>query len=536
MIRSLPLTAALILAAGSVASAQILREPRGSEQEPEVPTMPPAPRMTHPLSPAFSLATDTGFMVQVNVTAAGLNIVGDAANEPSIAIDPTAPNRMVIGWRQFDSITSNFRQAGYAWSNDGGRSWHFPGVFTPGFFRSDPIVETDAAGNFYYNSLPDQTAGWHCQVFKSPDGGQSWGPPVEANGGDRAWMAIDKSGGIGQGNLYDHWNASFSCCGPANFGRDTTGNTAPWIATQLPSNPGLATIAVGPSGEVYVAGSSGSNVRVMRSDNAQNAALTPTFPLSINVAMGATVLPSFAGNPDGASGQVWVDVNRSNGAARGHVYICATAGPFGADPSDVRFRRSTDNGATWSTAVRINDDAQAANHYQWFPSMSVAPNGRIDVTWNDTRNSLSSSMSQLFYSYSNDEGVTWSPNVALTPLWDSTIGWPQQNKIGDYYDQESDDVGLSIALSATFNGEQDVYYLRVNDNDCNRNGIPDAIDLAGGTLHDCNGNGIPDECERAAGITVVCPCYPNCDGSSTAPVLNVLDFACFLNAFAAGCS
>ncbi len=30
--------------------------------------------------------------------------------------------------------------------------------------------------------------------------------------------------------------------------------------------------------------------------------------------------------------------------------------------------------------------------------------------------------------------------------------------------------------------------------------------------------------------------YANCDHSTTAPVLNVLDFSCFLNAFAAGCS
>ncbi len=35
--------------------------------------------------------------------------------------------------------------------------------------------------------------------------------------------------------------------------------------------------------------------------------------------------------------------------------------------------------------------------------------------------------------------------------------------------------------------------------------------------------------------TVLCrSCYPNCDLSDTQPVLNVLDFACFLNAFAAG--
>ncbi len=29
--------------------------------------------------------------------------------------------------------------------------------------------------------------------------------------------------------------------------------------------------------------------------------------------------------------------------------------------------------------------------------------------------------------------------------------------------------------------------------------------------------------------------YANCDGSTLAPVLNVLDFSCFLNRFAAGC-
>ncbi len=30
--------------------------------------------------------------------------------------------------------------------------------------------------------------------------------------------------------------------------------------------------------------------------------------------------------------------------------------------------------------------------------------------------------------------------------------------------------------------------------------------------------------------------YANCDNSTTPPVLNVLDFSCFLNKFAAGCS
>jgi hypothetical protein len=35
-------------------------------------------------------------------------------------------------------------------------------------------------------------------------------------------------------------------------------------------------------------------------------------------------------------------------------------------------------------------------------------------------------------------------------------------------------------------------------------------------------------------ITIAGPCYANCDGSTTPPVLNVLDFTCFLQKFAAG--
>ena len=41
---------------------------------------------------------------QVNVDANGNNIVGDAANECSISVDPTNRNKMVIGWRQFNSV------------------------------------------------------------------------------------------------------------------------------------------------------------------------------------------------------------------------------------------------------------------------------------------------------------------------------------------------------------------------------------------------------------------------------------------------
>jgi len=63
----------------------------------------------------------------------------------------------------------------------------------------------------------------------------------------------------------------------------------------------------------------------------------------------------------------------------------------------------------------------------------------------------------------------------------------------------SDAVGADLIYAATFNGEQDVWYLRLGSRDCDRNGTPDESDLAVGRLEDCNGNSLPDACEIAAG-------------------------------------
>jgi len=117
-------------------------------ERPDDPLVTVAPEARR-VSPAGRWTVGTYQSIQVNVDDDGNNIVGDAANEPSIAVDPTRPNRMAVGWRQFDTITSNFRQAGIGYSIDGGRSWTFPGVLDPGVFRSDPVLEAAADGTFY---------------------------------------------------------------------------------------------------------------------------------------------------------------------------------------------------------------------------------------------------------------------------------------------------------------------------------------------------------------------------------------------------
>jgi hypothetical protein len=461
-------------------------------------------------SPATSVSQGPYLSVQVNVDAAGRNIIGDASNEPSIIVNPLNPDNMVIAWRHFTTIASNFRQAGWAYTLNGGMTWTFPGVLTPGTFRSDPVVGADLAGTLFFQSLEGNL---NLDVFRSTDGGVSWGALVPSFGGDKNWMTIDRSGGPGSGLIYGIWQRFADCCGTSVFTRSTNGGASFQTPVPVALWPTFGTMDVGPDGTVYAAGIDGTvdqdvnTFVVSRSANAQVPAATPAFSgVSVNLA-GAM---AFGGpNPDGLLGQANVAVDRSAGPTRGNVYLLASVAPFDVpDPLDVRFSRSTDGGVSWSPPVRVNDDASLAN-WQWFGAIAAAPNGRLDVVWNDTRNSGQMNVSQLFYAWSYDAGVTWSSNVAVSPPFDSTVGWPNQQKIGDYLGIVSDAVQAHVAYAATFNGGQDIYYVRLFP-DCNHNGVSDETDLAAGTSPDCDHNHVPDECQTVS-------VDPLCRGGGTAP-------------------
>ena len=167
--------------------------------------LPPAEEKS-PRKKGYVFSSDSIFTIQVNTDAAGNNIPDDAANETSLAIDPTNPNRMAIGWRQFDNIASNFRQAGLAISSDLGNSWQNQPPIEAGLFRSDPVLATDSQGKFYYNSLSD---GFSCEVFTSDDL-EDWSDKTYAFGGDKQWMVIDQTDNPSNGNIYANWKAEFS--------------------------------------------------------------------------------------------------------------------------------------------------------------------------------------------------------------------------------------------------------------------------------------------------------------------------------------
>jgi hypothetical protein len=398
---------------------------------------------------------------QVNVDGSGNNITGDAANEPSITVDSTNHNRMAIGWRQFDSVSSNFRQAGWGYTENSGVSWTFPGVFEPGVFRSDPVLSADSAGNLFYLSLLEN---FFDSMFRSLNGGQSWTKLGPATGGDKQWFTIDNTGSSGHGFQYQCWSTAGNNYNGRQFSRSVDGGFTWRDPLDIPNSPIWGTLDVDSGGNLFLAGANGDTgvIWCERSSNAKNAGVTPTFDQSAAVNLGGSIDSGEPINLEGLVGQLFLAVDRSGTTSNNNVYLLASVLPTGSiTGSDVMFVRSTDGGLTFSPPHRVNDDPINHSKWHWFGALSVAPNGRLDSVWLDTRNAANNTDSQLFYSYSNDAGVTWSPNVAVSAAFNPFLGYPNQNKLGDYLTIVSDDTGADVAYAATFNGEEDVYYVRV---------------------------------------------------------------------------
>ena len=228
---------------------------------------------------------------QVNVDASGNNIVGDAANECSISVDPTDGNKMAIGWRQFDSVLSNFRQGGWGYTTDAGVHWTFPGVLEPGVFRSDPVTNSNETGTFFYLSLL-QT---FCEnMYRSTNGGQSWTelqPDGLAEGGDKQWFTIDKTNGPGHGFQYQSSDgADCDNTGVANSNAPPTAASPGRLPSIFLTIPQWNARRGHQWQPVYRWRRDSTTFYCVRSSNAQFGGQTPTFDQVTPVNMGGDLI------------------------------------------------------------------------------------------------------------------------------------------------------------------------------------------------------------------------------------------------------
>jgi hypothetical protein len=467
-----PLVLLVLLASLCSASAQLapIRKMPFAEHD-ERYDNPPAPPRKVETSPRMISPFGVFTSYQVNVDSNGQNIVGDAANECVISVDPTDGNKMTIGWRQFNDVASNFRQGGWGYTTDAGITWTFPGVLENNVFRSDPVTKSDEVGNFFFLSLQSNVLqSFFCDdLWSSINGGQSWtllSGEQGAGGGDKQWFTIDKTNGPGHGFQYQLDDGINCNGGGVQFQRSTNGGVTWQSPVNIPNGPIYGSLDVDTNGNVFLGGE-GSTFYCIRSSNAQIGGQTPSFDQVTAVNMGGD-LGSGGINGVGLTGMLFLAIDHSGGTTNNNIYMLASVIPPGRSTTDVMFVRSTDGGVTFSAPQKVNDDPVNPNKWHWFGTFAVAPNGRLDAVWYDTRNAANNTDSQLFYSFSTDAGVTWSANVAVSSSFNPFEGYPNQSKIGDYITIVSDDTGGNVAYSATFNfnpnngqHEEDVYYVRV---------------------------------------------------------------------------
>ena len=177
-------------------------------------------------------------------------------------------------------------------------------------------------------------------------------------------------------------------------------------------------ITTGPNGYVYIAamnegggGLTGPRTNVIYRSTNGGATWTssntgPTFlgPGVSTCGYFAAMYPSYWRHMG------WGDIQ--TGPANSVHYVYAQHGA-GADKGDIYYVRSTDNGATWSAPLRIDQDAGTRG--QWQPSLGVTPEGHVFASWYDQRNTANNDL-QRFGRLSTDNGATWQNAAAVSDV------------------------------------------------------------------------------------------------------------------------
>jgi hypothetical protein len=298
-------------------------------------------------------------------------------------------NTVVAGFNDSGSylgVTNHF--TGWSRSTDGGQIWVDGGTLpTSGNGDAgDPQLARDVvSGRIYFETL-GFTSDDVIEVFHSDDNGQTWSAPVNGAPGraslDKAWLAVDNFSGGGQGDVYLVVR-DFSAGNGVYFFRSTdqgatfgpSGGTL--IASGGGGNVQGANVVVGPDHSVYALwyDSPSNSIKVRKSTD-----LGLTFGSAVTVASGLIGGTNgdlgLTGTPNGASTSPFrsnefpqAAVNPSNG----NIYVTFDNKGAGSDKADVFLVQSTNGGATWSAATKVNDDTTTTD--QWGPTLAVAPDG-----------------------------------------------------------------------------------------------------------------------------------------------------------------
>ncbi len=112
---------------------------------------------------------------------------------------------------------------------------------------------------------------------------------------------------------------------------------------------------------------------------------------------------------------------------------------------EIYYKRSTDDGATWGSDMRLTND----NAYSLYPSVAVS-SANVHAVWEDERDGNQ----EVYYKRSTDGGVSWGSDTRLTNAaaysGDQTVAVSGTNVHVAWYDERD--------------GNSELYYKRSTDN------------------------------------------------------------------------
>jgi len=286
----------------------------------------------------------------------------------------------------------------------------------------DPGPTIDKNGTLIMTHLGYSTSGMFANY--STNNGATWSSTYTIASGsqDKNFAGTDDAPSSPYyGRSYCVWSL-FSAANPPIAVSYTTNGGVSWsAAAQI--NTSVAghysqgcDIRVGPNGEVYViwaAPSSGSPytedfLGFGKSTNGGNAWTVTNNAYDMNGIRGTFASKSGIR----VNGFPRIDVDRSGGSRNGWIYVVSAEinlSPAGSDP-DIVIHKSTNGGTSWSSGVRVNQDALNNGKYQWFPAIRVDETGGVNVVYYDDRNTASDS-AEIYISRSIDGGVTFNDQV-----------------------------------------------------------------------------------------------------------------------------
>lgn len=361
--------------------------------------------------------------------------------EPTLAVLSTG--RILVGWKEADTYNGPGRRVGFAYSTDKGNSFSPNILMTPlgtGDHQSDPWLVTDNQDNAYFVWIEYDGPSEGIGVAKTINGGTTWQASVQAS--DTVGYLDDKETAVidEDGNIYITWD-HFITSSTVNlvFTKSTDGGATFQPTTILGAWEdvgGIPYITCTPNGTLYL-----STV-----NDSLSSGLFDTIFMRRSTDFGASWSPQNKVNPPGSGEIALITVVKTD--SNGNVYLAYAAGTY--YDKDIYVIKSTPGGTNWSTPIKVNDDDTGM---QRMVEMTIDQDDNIHVAWLDARNG----QWNIYYSYSDDGGATFHPNVRIT-----SEGTPlTYSRPGDYFTMRTGPDGtLYIVWTDGRGNDQDIYFAR----------------------------------------------------------------------------